>query len=63
MAGQTNLHSTVVAWLKVALALIALAMLSTLFLFSDKIDPSDAIPFAEVDIADRIREPRLTMPT
>jgi lipopolysaccharide export system protein LptC len=63
MAGQTNLHSTVVAWLKVALPLIALAMLSTLFLFSDKIDPSDAIPFAEVDIADRIREPRLTRPT
>jgi lipopolysaccharide export system protein LptC len=45
------------------LPLLALAILSTLFLFSRKIDPADAIPFAEVDIADRVREPRLTNPT
>lgn len=63
MSGQSNLHSTVVAWLKVVLPLLALAILSTLFLFSRKIDPSDAIPFAEVEIADRVREPRLTNPT
>lgn len=58
-----NFHSTAVAWLKVALPLLALAILSTLFLVSRTIDPSDAIPFAEVDIADRVREPRLTAPT
>lgn len=63
MTGQNNFHSTAVAWLKVALPLLALAILSTLFLVSRTIDPSDAIPFAEVDVEDRVREPRLTNPT
>jgi len=63
MTGQNNFHSTAVAWLKVGLPLLALAILSTLFLVSRTIDPSDAIPFAEVDVEDRIREPRLTNPT
>jgi len=63
MTGHNNLHSTVVAWLKIALPLLALAILSTLFLVSRTIDPSDAIPFADVDIEDRVREPRLTNPT
>ena len=63
MARHDNFHSTAVAWLKVALPLLALAILSTLFLVSRTIDPSDAIPFAEVDVEDRIREPRLTNPT
>jgi lipopolysaccharide export system protein LptC len=63
MAQHDNFHSTVVAWLKVALPLIALAILSTLFLVARTVDPSDAIPFAEVDIEDRVREPRLTAPT
>jgi lipopolysaccharide export system protein LptC len=63
MTGHDNFHSTAVAWLKVVLPLLALAILSTLFLFSRKIDPSEAIHFAEVDIADRVREPRLTKPT
>ncbi|WP_323005306.1 LPS export ABC transporter periplasmic protein LptC [Pseudorhodobacter sp.] len=63
MTGHDNFHSTAVAWLKIVLPLLALAILSTLFLVSRTIDPSDAIPFAEVDIADRIREPRLTSPT
>ncbi len=63
MTSHDNFHSTVVAWLKVALPLVALAILSTLFLVSRTIDPADAIPFAEVDIEDRVREPRLTNPT
>lgn len=63
MARHDNFHSTVVAWLKIALPLLALAILSTLFLVSRTVDPSDAIPFAEVDIEDRVREPRLTNPT
>lgn len=55
-------HSRLVAWLKIVLPLIALAILSTLFLLSRRIDPQDAIPFAEVDVQDRAREPRLTAP-
>lgn len=63
MNGQDNFHSTAVAWLKVVLPLVALGILSTLFLFSRTIDPNDAIPFAEVDVEARLREPRLTAPT
>ncbi|HEX9857610.1 MAG TPA: LPS export ABC transporter periplasmic protein LptC [Paracoccaceae bacterium] len=62
-AGHDNLHSRLVAWLKIALPLGALALLSTLFLVSRTIDPSDAIPYADVDVEDRIRQPRMTAPT
>ena len=60
---ERDLHSRIVAWAKVILPLAALAILSTLFLFARAIDPQDAIPYAEVDVAERIREPRLTAPT
>lgn len=53
-------HSRLVGWLKVALPLMALAILSTLFLVARQIDPEGALPYAEVDVADRIREPRMT---
>ncbi len=55
-----NLHSRLVGWLKIILPLAALAVLSTLFLFARKIDPSDAIPYAKVDVAERLREPKMT---
>jgi lipopolysaccharide export system protein LptC len=55
-----DVHSRLVGWLKIALPLVALAILSTLFLFSRSIDPSDAIPYAEVDVKERLREPRMT---
>jgi lipopolysaccharide export system protein LptC len=57
-----NLHSRLVGFLKIVLPLVALALLSTLFLFSRTIDPEAAIPYAEVDIAERVREPRVTAP-
>jgi len=63
MNWHDNFHSRAVAWLKVLLPLMALAILSTLFLFSRTIDPNDAIPFAKVDVEARLREPRLTAPT
>lgn len=59
-SGRDDLHSQVVGILKVALPLAALGILSTLFLLSDKINPEDAIPYAEVDVADRLRTPRMT---
>lgn len=55
-----NLHSRLVGLLKVVLPLAALAILSTLFLVSQGVDPEEAIPYAQVDVADRIREPRVT---
>lgn len=63
MATSENMHSKLVVWAKVTLPLLALALLATLFLFSRQIDPTDAIPFAEVDVEERAREPRLTIPT
>lgn len=63
MATHDNTHSWVVAWLKIVLPLLALAILSTLFLVSRTIDPSDAIPYATVDVDELVREPRITAPT
>ncbi len=56
-------HTRVVGWLKVALPLLALAVLATLFLLADQIDPDAALPYAEVDVEDLAREPRMTTPT
>lgn len=57
---RDNLYSRLVGWFKIMLPLAALAILATLFLFARKIDPSDAIPYAEVDVQERLREPRMT---
>jgi lipopolysaccharide export system protein LptC len=56
-------HTRVVGWLKVVLPLTALAILSTLFLVARRIDPEAALPYAEVDVEDLAREPRMTAPT
>ena len=59
-SARDNLHSRLVGILKITLPLLALAILSTLFLLSGGINPDDAIPYAEVDIADRLNQPRMT---
>ncbi|MDO5603833.1 MAG: hypothetical protein Q4G25_01595 [Paracoccus sp. (in: a-proteobacteria)] len=56
------MRSVVVAWLRVALPLTALVLLSTLFLLGRKPDPEAAIPYATVDAEDLIRDPRMTRP-
>lgn len=61
MAGG-NRYSTTVAWTKVALPLIALALLSTLFLFSSRPDPEDALQLPDVDVDQLVREQRLSRP-
>ena len=58
-----NSHSMIVAWVKIALPLAALALLSTLFMFSDKVDPQLAQFYAKVDVAELAREQRMTSPT
>lgn len=62
MAQSIASYSRVVAWLKILLPLSALALLSTLFLFSRSIDPEQSIPFADVDVKQLAREPRITAP-
>lgn len=58
----TDPYSRLVTFLKVALPLVALAILSTLFLVSSRIEPGDTIPFAEGEIAERIRGEQVTGP-
>ncbi|MES2542648.1 MAG: LPS export ABC transporter periplasmic protein LptC [Pseudomonadota bacterium] len=60
---RVDRHTRVVGWLKVVLPLSALAILSTLFLVARRIDPEAALPYAEVDVEDLAREPRMTAPT
>ena len=55
-------HTRLVSILKIALPLFALGLLSTLFLFSSRIDPGDTIPFAEGEINERIRDQQVTGP-
>ncbi|MDF1726688.1 MAG: LPS export ABC transporter periplasmic protein LptC [Sulfitobacter sp.] len=50
------------ALLKVLLPLMALGILSTLFLLSRSINPEQTIPFAEKEIQDRLRDQIVTGP-
>jgi lipopolysaccharide export system protein LptC len=55
-------YSRMVAFFKVLLPLAALGLLSTVFLLSRNITPTATVPFAEQEIADRLREKQLTAP-
>ncbi len=63
MAIADNAYSRFVFWLKVLLPLLALAILSTLFLLSETLDPNKAIPYADVDVEQILREQGVTRPT
>ncbi|MXQ08315.1 LPS export ABC transporter periplasmic protein LptC [Alphaproteobacteria bacterium GH1-50] len=56
-------YSRLVLWLKVAFPLAALAILSTLFMVAETLDPEAAIPYAEVDVEQIMREQGVTRPT
>ena len=62
MPWRENFYSRMVAWLKVLLPLTALALLSTLFLFSRNIDPTTTIPFTTINLTERARDERITAP-
>ena len=47
---RDNLHSHVMAWLKVLLPMAALALLSTLFLLSRRTDPVTDLPISDVEL-------------
>lgn len=59
---QTDRYSQMVGWLKVLLPLIALGILSTLFLLSRVVDPESVVPFADKEIQDRLRDQQVTGP-
>ncbi|MFD1160317.1 LPS export ABC transporter periplasmic protein LptC [Roseovarius aestuarii] len=62
MALSDNLYSQVIAWVKIILPLAALGILSTLFLISRTIDPTDSIPIAQIDLRQRAQELGATNP-
>jgi lipopolysaccharide export system protein LptC len=61
--GQDNLHSQAVTGLKIFLPLLGIAILSTLFLVSTSATRDESVPYANVDIAELLRQPRLTHPS
>lgn len=63
MSRATDPYSRLVSVLKVALPLVALALLSLLFLIARAPDPERAIPFADVDVEDLSRDERVTGPS
>jgi len=63
MPWADNAWSRWVVLLKITLPLIALCLLASIFLLSRRIDPTATLPFSEVDVAGRAREPRMTTPT
>ncbi len=62
MALADNRYSRFVQLAKIAFPLVALGLLSTLFLFSRTLDPNQAIPFADIDVEQIAREQRLANP-
>lgn len=59
---RADRYSRTVAWLKVAFPLAALALLSTLFLLSRVVDPTEAIPFADTEVRERLLNQQISGP-
>lgn len=59
---RDNLYSKAVVWVKITLPLVAIGLLSSLFLLSGAPDPDAALPYAEVDIDQITREQRVSEP-
>ena len=59
---QVDRYSRMVALLKVSLPLIALGILSTLFLVSRAVDPPSTIPFADSEVQERLTNQQVTGP-
>ncbi len=58
---RDDLYSQVVSWLKLLLPLAALALLSTLFMLSSKVEYGD-VPVAQRDLANRASNQQITAP-
>lgn len=55
-------HSQAVAWLKILLPLLALGLLSTMFLLSRRVDPATQVPFTVAADGDGITREQVTEP-
>ena len=63
MARADNTYSRIVAGMKILLPLVALGLLSTLFLISNTIDPSGPVPTAPIDLEQRAQSLGVTRPS
>lgn len=63
MTFSDNFHSRFVAWMKIILPLAALGLLSTLFLISNTVDPSQSLPTTTIDLASRAEDEGATNTT
>lgn len=62
MQSRIDRHTRLVAWAKIVLPIVALGMLSTLFLLSKSVDPAATIPFSESDLAARTEGQQISDP-
>ncbi|WP_300549517.1 LPS export ABC transporter periplasmic protein LptC [Roseovarius sp.] len=63
MARADNTYSRVVAWMKIILPLAALGLLSTVFMISRTVDPTQSIPISQIDIEQRAQDMGATRPS
>lgn len=63
MTGSSDNRTRAVFWLKVLLPLVALALLSTLFLLARSTDPDLAIQYSDVDVTELSKDQQVRAPT
>ncbi len=62
MQRSRDIYSTFVVWSKVAMPIAALVLLSTLFLFSGKVDVTESLPYANLNVDEIIKDQRISRP-
>ncbi|MBM7067135.1 LPS export ABC transporter periplasmic protein LptC [Actibacterium sp. 188UL27-1] len=62
MSTYDNPYSRFVAWVKIILPLVALGLLSSMFLLARDIDPTRQLPFAQTDVTTLAREQSISAP-
>lgn len=62
MQNRIDRHTRLVAWAKIIMPIVALGILSTLFLLSRSIDPIATIPFSEADLEQRTQSQQISEP-
>jgi lipopolysaccharide export system protein LptC len=63
MANGTRIYSRIVSLLKILLPLIALGILSSLFLLAERIEPNSQLALSELDAGEILTRPGITNPT
>ncbi|MCD1624913.1 MAG: LPS export ABC transporter periplasmic protein LptC [Paracoccaceae bacterium] len=63
MAQRDDLRSRIINWLKILLPLAALGLLSTVFLLSRTLDPTNSIPTSRADLESRTGNQQISSPS